>query len=1322
MLAEPHAPSSLDRNMATMMALGRDGPQAPPLPQQGYVPHAPVPALPQPIGGVGDAASAALNAAALQTLSMKQAEQQYRVYRGQIMYTRAGILLDGVNSHDTSFLADAPSGARARVSDPRAGPSGTQGGAPPGAAAHASTSLSQAYGGGGGVGGGGGGGIGLSAGGSLSAREPRERGGGGGGGGGKSKSARRPPRGDRGEYGERSGNKGVGNKGEHAPEPSSRAQAVAAADHLRRALLELPDSTELDEEMDLWNGAFQEVVRQVHVHCNERGSLLEAIRIRYTTTVDKLFHERAAEMAALKKEGEAAADAEAERSARRNKHALMFARAAHDSKKSSLEEQVSDGERRLTNREREMRIESDQLRQRYDMMSAQLAEARKRLQELLDKGNRLTQKELYKAMCRLESHDEQRELLQMLLLRPVKKGAAGGGGGGAFDGDDSDDDDEGGDGATSSTVCAPLLPFLDPSDRLELLEYLLSSLREDARLELLRKLCMEALPTQLHELTGSIMLEHVTHEYSGRSRGKVPPPSPESAAEAVAMALKVQLPGGVALDASELTEISARRRALVVALFKAIGEPLEAMAPELHAVMSSLIAPAMPIAPPSGEDPAAFYAAQIANLNAQLATKARELTNLAGDNDSLAARLKKADGEIARLRKQLESALAGAGDVAEAAVLGLENSSGAGDGSGGGGAVQDLAPIGLDPEATAAARKAAAGMKVTATLMRTYKAELKLANAKIAELEAMLRDAEAKHSAELASLRGQLADRDSQLASARSELASVQSELKNFVCKVCGGKGVSGGGRGVSGGGRGVSGGDRGGPSHQTDAGGRYDDDHSYTGGDSHPVEDSRGAGGGKAESKKGSRNPSPPPGKKGAGGRPPVNDPGGGNRRRASVAAPPARDRGDDSGTHGNAPKLGERQTTMREGVPLGSCVLDAGAKPMSTTFLFRLISNLISSKLVADEKILLAGRQPLVFPDYVSYQMITFYGVKKFATRYLQEMYVGLVKKRTHHPRLALFARALQVFPEEPCKALLSDAFVLTTTFMRSLLALMESEKAITKTTSIGFFAAYAQMCTIYVPTDYVLRTVEIAHRGDAKVATEKVYEFVVSFINAEMGGGLGSTMACNIHASKTYEYTKRATIFSPDAPENGAFVDVDLFFAKLAGFYEDLLTGNQRRLDAVFAQFDVDGDGHIDFNEFKKMLAALHDLEAHPMTEEEIRRMYDALNVQGDGVIAHEDLMDMLTLLNTKKMAQEMVPTQLELQEQTPEQSFEQLKELTAGWDGVRASASATDPDEETERWYVKNISSIIKIQTIWAYRLKKMRGNKPSGITLSALGFW
>ena len=63
--------------------------------------------------------------------------------------------------------------------------------------------------------------------------------------------------------------------------PASRADTVATADQLRLGLLGLPRGADLEAEVLLWDAAFGDVVRQVWVHCNERGLLLGAIRTRY---------------------------------------------------------------------------------------------------------------------------------------------------------------------------------------------------------------------------------------------------------------------------------------------------------------------------------------------------------------------------------------------------------------------------------------------------------------------------------------------------------------------------------------------------------------------------------------------------------------------------------------------------------------------------------------------------------------------------------------------------------------------------------------------------------------------------------------------------------------------------------------------------------------------------------------------------------------------------------------------------------------------------------------------------------------------------------
>lgn len=75
----------------------------------------------------------------------------------------------------------------------------------------------------------------------------------------------------------------------HGETPSSRAEAVATAASLREVLNHVPTGSEFEAEQPLWDEAFAEVVRQVSVHCAERGTLLEAIRTRYGEMTARLL-------------------------------------------------------------------------------------------------------------------------------------------------------------------------------------------------------------------------------------------------------------------------------------------------------------------------------------------------------------------------------------------------------------------------------------------------------------------------------------------------------------------------------------------------------------------------------------------------------------------------------------------------------------------------------------------------------------------------------------------------------------------------------------------------------------------------------------------------------------------------------------------------------------------------------------------------------------------------------------------------------------------------------------------------------------------------
>ena len=125
---------------------------------------------------------------------------------------------------------------------------------------------------------------------------------------------------------------------EHERMPSSRTEAIATAARLRRQLEALggnkgdganADASSVDEvqqEVPLWDAALTEVVRQVSVHCQERGQLLEAIRQRHAHLFDYLLNEQEARIAELQKQHDDTLKTAVEKQSRSGKVALLFAR------------------------------------------------------------------------------------------------------------------------------------------------------------------------------------------------------------------------------------------------------------------------------------------------------------------------------------------------------------------------------------------------------------------------------------------------------------------------------------------------------------------------------------------------------------------------------------------------------------------------------------------------------------------------------------------------------------------------------------------------------------------------------------------------------------------------------------------------------------------------------------------------------------------------------------------------------------------------------------------------------------------------------------
>ena len=380
-----------------------------------------------------------------------------------------------------------------------------------------------------------------------------------------------------------------------------------------------------------------------------------------------------------------------------------------------------------------------------------------------------------------------------------------------------------------------------------------------------------------------------------------------------------------------------------------------------------------------------------------------------------------------------------------------------------------------------------------------------------------------------------------------------------------------------------------------------------------------------------------------------------------------------------------------------------------MSLTFLFRLISNLTSSKLVADEKLLSQCRMPLDFPEHVSFQMISFYGVKSLATRYMQEMFTTLTHKRKKHPRISLFARALHVFPDY---SLRSEAFLALVQYLGHLLHLLESERLLTRTTSVVFFQAYSQVCTIYLQGNYVLRAVQLMHQHEPAMMND-VLNFAVEFLT---NNALPDEAACQAAAKGGGGLTHKAVVFGASSHTftigdiNASYVDGDLFLASLATFYQDRIENNQKRLDAAFGKYDIDGDGQLSLSEFKAMLSEIHQGEV-----DDVENLYHTLIAMGEGTVQLEDLTQMLHIKTTREHAAATEHHSLELATMgNPELD---LAAITKDMDFAAAHPEAPEPASALEMaptatsYHAAVPNVAVKPQTITPFGRAMSQKNTP-----------
>jgi len=222
--------------------------------------------------------------------------------------------------------------------------------------------------------------------------------------------------------------------------PSSRVEAIQTAEWLRQALTDREktkpkpkakndaakkggiDSAAISAELGLWNEAFVETVRQVQVHCQERGQLLDAIRMRYINLVDEILREHEAEMERLRKEYEALMKAQQEALTTKAKVSMNFQKASAmgmlDRLKAQQEAEEAAAKGRKTEREAALEMQLEGLKQQMELLRNRLSELEAQLKDLLDKLNaQPTLETVLEKIDKLSSDDQ--TTLSYLLLRGV---------------------------------------------------------------------------------------------------------------------------------------------------------------------------------------------------------------------------------------------------------------------------------------------------------------------------------------------------------------------------------------------------------------------------------------------------------------------------------------------------------------------------------------------------------------------------------------------------------------------------------------------------------------------------------------------------------------------------------------------------------------------------------------------------------------------------------------------------------------------------------------------------------------------------------------
>jgi len=217
---------------------------------------------------------------------------------------------------------------------------------------------------------------------------------------------------------------------------------------------------------------------------------------------------------------------------------------------------------------------------------------------------------------------------------------------------------------------------------------------------------------------------------------------------------------------------------------------------------------------------------------------------------------------------------------------------------------------------------------------------------------------------------------------------------------------------------------------------------------------------------------------------------------------------------------------------------------------------------------------------PRFVVARTFETYGVPSLAKRYLCEMVLGLRAHGDKSLRLQLFAESLGLD-----SSLDQHRHSLILSVMLSTIMIMDQERGLTRMRKDQFFARFGEYNELYLPFEYLLRGLQQA--VDAELNHEFSERLIGAIVHRSQPYLLDSEKDCQADARATVHRRKGAVL---GARVGGPFVNIDRFLNLVQNEHREATRRRANTVRTVIRKYDESGDGLLQLNEFRAMIAAI------------------------------------------------------------------------------------------------------------------------------------